>query len=113
MTEPYWHCTRNTHGWSMPKRQVPTLPLTSCSPATLRRLQPALVAAACAGKMLNGSVRAKCSAGQWVMPGPRMERQGAGNPGHAALGVDGARPAQRSTHSILCSCPRRSPGVGL
>ena len=67
MTVPYWHCTRNMHGWSMPKRQVPTLPLTSCSPDTSRRLQPALVAAACAGKRLSGSAPAAASGRLWVV----------------------------------------------
>ena len=56
----------------------------------------ALVAAACAGKMLNGSVQAKCSARLWVMSGPPPERQSTGDLGCAALEVDGARTGEAS-----------------
>ena len=73
----------------MPKPLVLTLPLTSCSPATLRRLQPALVAAACAGKMLNGSGPAAASGRLDVMPGRPPARHSAGGAGIVASGVDG------------------------
>ena len=96
MTVPYWHCTSNTHGWSMPKRQVPTLPLTSSSPAASRRRQQHWWLHACAGKMLNGSMQAKCSARLWVMSGPPPERQSTGDLGCAALEVDGARTGEAS-----------------
>ena len=75
----------------MPKPLVLTLPLRSCAPATSHGLQPALPAHACAGKMLSGSVPAKCSARVWVMSGPPPERQSTGDLGCAALEVDGAR----------------------
>ena len=101
MTVTYWHCTRNTHGWPMPKRLVPTLPLTSCSPATSRRLQQRWWLHACAGKMLNGSVPAKCSARLWVMSGSPPGRQSTGYLGCAALEVDGARDQWASRVVIL------------
>ena len=89
MTVPYWHCTRNMHGWSMPKRQVPTLPPTSCSPAALRRLQQHWWLHACAGKMLNGSASAAASGRLEVMPGLPPARHSAGGAGSVAPGVDG------------------------
>ena len=73
----------------MPKRQVPTLPLTSCPSGTSRRLQPALVAAACTGKMLNGSAAVVASGRLWVMPGLPPARHSAGGAGSVAPGVDG------------------------
>ena len=81
----------------MPKPLVLTLPLRSWAPATSRGLQPALPSRARAGKTLNESVQAKCSAQQWVVPGPRPGRQATGIGGCAALGVDGGT---RHTHGI-------------
>ena len=91
MKMPYWQCTRLPDFRRIPKPLVLTLPLKSCSPATSHGLQPALPVHACAGKMLNGSVQAKCSARLWVMPGPPPERQSTGDLGCVALEVDGAR----------------------
>ena len=84
------------------------LPLRSWSPATSHGLQPVLPAHACAGKMLNGSVQAKCSARLWVVPGPRTERQGAGNPGFIALEVDGARGQRMSLAAEMGRLPDRA-----
>ena len=86
-----------------------TLPLTSCAPAMSHGLQPALPAHACAGKMLNGSVQAKCSARVWVMSGPPPERQSTGDLGCAALEVDGARTGEASGQ--LYTVERFAPGA--
>ena len=48
----------------------------------------ALVAAACAGKMLNGSAPVEAS-GRLVMSGLRPARHSAGGAGSVAAGVDG------------------------
>ena len=74
----------------MPKPLVLILPLRSRAPAMSHGLQPALPVHACAGKMLNGSMQAKCSARLWVMSGSPPGRQSTGYPGCAALEVDGA-----------------------
>ena len=49
----------------------------------------ALVAAACAGKMLNGSASAAASGRLQVMPGLPPARHSAGGAGSVAAGVDG------------------------
>ena len=49
----------------------------------------ALVAAACAGKMLNGSAPASASGRLVVMPGLPPARHSAGGAGSVAAGVDG------------------------
>ena len=52
-------------------------------------LQPALVAAACAGKMLNGSAAAAASGRLQVVPGLPPARHSAGGAGRVAVGADG------------------------
>ena len=52
----------------------------------------ALVAAACAGKMLNGSAPVAASGRLEVMPGLPPARHSAGGAGSVAAGVDGGRP---------------------
>ena len=101
MKVPYWQCTRIPDHGRIPKPLGKAVLSESRSPATSHGLRPALPAHAVAGKMLNGSVPAKCSARQWVMPGPPPERQGAGSAGCAALGVDGA---------LLAKAPWRERG---
>ena len=96
MTVPYWHCTRNTHGWSMPKRQVPTLPPTSSSPAASRRRQQHWWLHACAGEVLNGSARSAASGGLNVVPGLPLGRESAGGAGSV-----GPQPLRRLVRLFL------------
>ena len=80
------------------------------------RLAPppaALVAAAGAGKMLNGSAPVAASGRLWVVPGLPPARHSAGGAGSVAAGVDGGGPAEDHDRLYTVAAFHRGPELGL